>query len=262
VSDADRLHLRGGLPRSALAASDAAAASWREQYIRSLLSSDLPALGLKLPPPAARRLWTMLAHAHGRVLNASDLSRSFGMSDHAVRANIDLLESALLVRVLQPWHANVSKRQVKAPKVYIADSGVLHGLLGRATAAALGSHPSLGASWEGFALSQVAQRLSIPRDQRWFWGTHGGAELDLCIETGGRRVGFECTRTEAPSTTRSMHVAIADLGLDELVAVHAGSRTYPVADRILALALSRLGHDLSATGAPTSPPPAPPPGCA
>ncbi len=244
ISDPTLLHVRGGLPPSTLAASDEESASWREHYLRSLISRDLPALGLKLPPPAARRFWTMLAHAHGRVLNASDLSRAFGMSDHRVRDFIDLLAGALLVRVLPPWHANVGKRQVKAPKVYIADSGVLHALLGLGDARSVESHPGLGSSWEGFALAQVIERLGVPRDQCWFWGTHGGAELDLYVEAGGRRLGFEFKRTETPSTTKSMHVALADLGLDKLYVVHAGTRSFPLHERIEARAISRLWEDL------------------
>jgi len=244
IADAPLLHVRGGLPPSVLAASEQESSQWREHYIRNLLSRDLPALGLKLPPPAARRFWTMLAHAHGRVLNASDLARAFGMSDHRVREFVDLLAGALLLRVLPPWHANVGKRQVKAPKVYVSDSGVLHALLGMGDARSVESHPGLGSSWEGFALAQVVERLGVPGDQCWFWGTHGGAELDLYVEVGGRRLGFEFKRTESPSTTRSMHVALADLELDKLFVVHAGTRSFPLADRIHALAIGRLWDEL------------------
>lgn len=240
VADAARLHVRGGLPPSVLAPDDARSAQWREHYLRNLLARDLPAIGLDLAPPSARRFWTMLAHAHGRVLNVSDLSRSFGVSDHRVRAFVDLLDHALLLRVLAPWHVNIGKRQVKAPKVYIADSGVLHALLGLGDARAVESHPGLGASWEGFALGQVIERLGVPRDQCWFWGTHGGAELDLYVDVAGTKLGFEFKRSESPRTTKSMHVAIADLTLDKLFVVHAGSRSYPLADRIHALSITSL----------------------
>ncbi len=248
LADPGLLHVRGGLPPSALAHDDAAGALWRDQYLRNLLARDLPQLGLKLPPPSARRFWTMLAHTHGRVLNVSELARAFGIGDHAVRRVLDLFEHALLIRTLQPWFVNAAKRQVKSPKVYVADTGVLHSLLGLDTRDAVESHPGVGSSWEGFALSQVAARLGVPRDRCWFWGTQAGAELDLYVEMGGRRLGFEFKRTERPSTTKSMHVALADLRLDRLVVVHAGLLSYPLAERIDAIALSRLWTDLDAGG--------------
>ena len=246
VADSGLLHVRGGLPPSVLAADDAAAAQWRDHYVRSLLARDLPQLGLGLSPPAARRFWVMLAHIHGRVLNVSELARAFAMGDHAARRTIDLFEHALLVRTVQPWFANVAKRQVKAPKIYIADSGILHSLLGLDGADAVGSHPGVGSSWEGFALAQVAARLGLPRERCWFWGTHGGAELDLYVEVGGRRLGFEFKRTERPTTTKSMHVAMADLQLDRLLVVHAGTLSFPLAPGIDAIALDRIWSDLDA----------------
>ena len=188
----------------------------------------------------------MLAHIHGRVLNVSELARAFAMGDHAARRTIDLFEHALLVRTVQPWFANVAKRQVKAPKIYIADSGILHSLLGLDGADAVGSHPGVGSSWEGFALAQVAARLGLPRERCWFWGTHGGAELDLYVEVGGRRLGFEFKRTERPTTTKSMHVAMADLQLDRLLVVHAGTLSFPLAPGIDAIALDRIWSDLDA----------------
>lgn len=249
LPDPGALHLRGGLPPSVLASSDATSATWREHYVRNLVARDLPALGLTLAPPAARRFWTMLAHVHGRVLNVSDLARTFGIGDHAARRHVDLLDHALLLRTLQPWHVNVSKRQVRSPKVYIADSGVLHTLLGLQDARAVESYPDAGSSWEGFALAQVVERLGVPREQCWFWGTHSGAELDLYVEIGGRRLGFEFKRTEKPTTTKAMHVAIQDLQLDRLCLVHAGPRSAPLAPKIDGIALSRLWADLSADGA-------------
>lgn len=248
VADPPLLHRRGGLPPSVLAPDDAAAAIWREQYVRSLLARDLPQLGLDLPPPSARRFWMMLAHIHGRVLNVSELARAFGIGDHAARRTLDLFEHALLVRTVQPWHVNVAKRQVKSPKVYIADTGILHTLLGLETRDAVESHPGVGSSWEGFALAQVAARLGVPRERCWFWGTHGGAELDLYVEIGGRKLGFEFKRTERPSTTRSMHVAMADLRLDRLVVVHAGALSFPLATGIDAIALERIWTDLDPEG--------------
>jgi predicted AAA+ superfamily ATPase len=240
LADATALHVRGGLPPSTLARTDAAADHWRQQYVRALIERDLPLLGLPLAPPAARRFWTMLAHLHGGVLNASELGRAFGASDHAVRRYLDVLTQAMLVRQLQPWHANVGKRQVRAPKVYVADSGLLHTLLGLPNRRAVLANPRLGASWEGFALAQVVARLGVAREQCWFWGTHGGAELDLYVEHGGQKLGFAFKRTETPATSRSMHVALADLDLDRLYVVHAGTRSFDMAERLSAVAIGEL----------------------
>ncbi len=244
VDDLTALHMRGGLPASLGARTDAASGRWREQYVRNLVERDLRDLGLPLAPPDARRLWTMLAHSHGTTLNASELGRSFGASDHAVRRHVDLLSHALLIRPLLPWHASISKRQVRAPKLYIADPGVLHTLLGLPDRRAVESHPIVGRSWEGFAIAQVCQRLEVEAERRYFWGTHAGAELDLLVEVDGRRLGFEIKWTEAPGPTKSMRIALADLELDHLYVVHRGTRTFPIDDDITALALARVWSDL------------------
>jgi hypothetical protein len=240
-----RLWLRGGFPRSYTAPSVAASARWRRDFVRTFLERDLPMLGVRTPESALRRFWTMLAHVHGGLLNWSELGRSMGVADTTVRSYLDVLEGALVVRTLKPWHENLSKRQVKAPKVYVRDSGLLHTLLDLDTAEALDVHPRVGASWEGFALQEVIRRLGARPDQCFFWATYGGAELDLLVVAGGRRLGFEVKLTEAPGITPSMRSALADLRLDELCVVHAGKESHPLADRVRALALERLDEDLA-----------------
>lgn len=240
----DRLWLRGGFPRSYLAEDDATSGEWRRTFIETFLERDLPQLGIDVAAQTMRRFWTMLAHSHGQIWNASSLARSFGVSDTTVRRYVDHLTSALVVRQLEPWHENLKKRQVKAPKVFIADSGILHGLLGLHEFEDLMSHPVLGSSWEGFLLSEVANRLGARPEECHFWATHAGAELDLMVVRGRRRLGFEFKRTVAPRVTRSMRTALADLGLDRLEVIHAGDETFPLAGGIRAVAATRLRLDL------------------
>ncbi|MDH3604211.1 MAG: ATP-binding protein, partial [Candidatus Tectomicrobia bacterium] len=198
----DRLWLRGGFPNSFLASSEEESAEWRRDFIRTYLERDLPALGIRTPSVTLHRFWTMLAHYHAQVWNGAELARAFGVSAPTVRHYLDTLTSALVLRQLQPWYENISKRQVKAPKVYIADSGLLHALLNLPTHADLVSHPKVGASWEGFALSEVLSHLGAHDDEVFFWATHAGAELDLLVMRGRMRLGFEFKRTSAPRTTR------------------------------------------------------------
>jgi predicted AAA+ superfamily ATPase len=240
----DRLWVRGGFPRSFLAASDDESAEWRRSFIRTFLERDLPQLGVTIPAETLRRFWTMLAHYHGQVWNGAEMARAFGIAGTTVRRYLDLFTAALVLRQLQPWHANVAKRQVRSPKVYLADSGLLHTLLGLDTLHDLEGHPKVGASWEGFALSQVLVRLGAHAEESFFWATHGGAELDLLVVRGRRRLGFECKRTAAPRLSQSIHSALADLALDHVDIVHAGDHTFPLAERVRALALSRLYDDL------------------
>jgi uncharacterized protein len=235
---------RGGFPRSFLAASEAASFEWRHELIRTFLERDLPQLGFSTPSTTVRRFWTMLAHSHGQIWNASAFARSFGVADTTVRRYLDMLASTFVVRQLQPWHENLRKRQVKSPKVYLADSGLLHALLGLPEQEDLESHPQAGASWEGFGLEAVRIRLGVRSDECYFWATHAGAELDLLVVRGRKRLGFELKRTVAPQLTRSMHVALEDLRLDRLDVVHAGEQTFPLAKKIRALALPRLWEDL------------------
>jgi predicted AAA+ superfamily ATPase len=242
------LWLRGGLPRSFLAPSDAISADWRDQFVRTFLERDLAQLGIQIPAATLRRFWTMIAHYHGQIWNSSELGRAFGVSDTTVARYRDVLTGALVVRQLTPWHENLQKRQVKSPKVYIIDSGLLHTLLNLETFDDLASHPKVGASWEGFGLAEVIARLGARSRECFFWATHGGAELDLLVVRGRRRLGFEFKYSDAPQMTRSMHTALADLKLDSLDVVHAGEHTFPLHEKVRALALSRLNEDLAPLG--------------
>lgn len=247
-AELDRLWLRGGFPRSYLAQDDPASIEWRHSFLRAFLERDLPQLGIDVAPRTMRRFWTMLAHLHGQVLNASELARSFGVSDVTVRKYLDHLTSALVVQQLGPWHENLNKRQVKAPKVLIADSGILHALLNLPTHTDLSAHPKLGASWEGFLIGQVVSRLGVSWDECWFWATHSGAELDLLVVRGRTRLGFEFKRSVSPKRTRSMLVAQEDLKLDRIDVVHAGAETFPLGDAIRAVAAERLLEDVGRIG--------------
>ena len=234
------LWLRGGFPRSLLATTDAASATWRRAFLGTFFARDLPALGLNVPPPTMERFWQMLAHWHGQTWNSSEFARSFGVADTTVRRYLDLLTATFLVRQLKPWHENLGKRQVKSPKVYLADSGLLHSVFATETTGDLQRHPKVGASWEGFLLEQVVQRLGARQEECFFWGTQAGAELDLLVVRGRERRGFEFKYTETPSVTPSMRIAMADLKLDELVVVHGGSQCWPMAEGIRAVAAKRM----------------------
>ena len=238
VEQADALWWRGGFPRSFTAASDEASRIWRREFIRTTVERDLPQLGMAVASPAIYRFWSMLAHFHGQVWNAADPARSLGVGENTVRRYLDWLTQAYFVRQLQPWFANVGKRQVKAPKIYLRDTGLLHELLGIADAAALARHPKSGASWEGFALDQVL-RIARP-DEAWFWATHAGAELDLLMRKDGRRVGVEFKRADAPTLTPSMRIAMRDLDLDALYVVYPGLRRYALAEGIEVVPLGAM----------------------
>ena len=205
---------------------------------------DLPQLGVRVPAPTMRRFWTMLAHIQGQVLNLSELGRSMGVSDATVRHYADVLGQTYVVRVLQPWHENIGKRQVKAPKVYVRDSGLLHELLDVGDLRRLQGHPKLGASWEGFCIESVLQRLGVPSERAFFWGTHGGAELDLLIVHGRHRIGFEIKYTSSPAVTPSMRVALADLGLDRIDVLYPGEETLSLDAKVRAVAMRRLWRDV------------------
>jgi uncharacterized protein len=244
VRRADQLWLRGGFPRSFLAPTVAASLRWRRSFIETFLERDLPQLGVRTPGTTLRRFWSMLAHVHGQILNWSELGRSMAVSDVTVRHYVDLLAGTFMVRVLPPWFENLSKRQVKAPKVYLRDTGLMHALLDIDSASHLRGHPKVGASWEGFCVEAIIARLGARPDQCFFWATHTGAELDLLVVAGGRRLGFEIKRTVSPSVTTSMQVALRDLKLDTLFVIHAGAETFPLGKQIRAVALSRLLDDL------------------
>ena len=244
VENTLQLWLRGGFPRSFLVRSHSESDEWRRGFIRTFLERDLPQLGINIRSTTMHRFWTMLSHYHGQVWNGSEFGRSFGVADTTVRNYLDLLTSALVVRQLQPWHENISKRQVKAPKVYLADSGLLHTLLNLRTLKDLEGHPKVGASWEGFAMEQVVRRLGARRDECYFWATHGGAELDLLVVRGQRRWGFEFKRTSSPKVTPSVRSALSDLHLRSLDIIHAGETTFPLDKKIRAVALTRLLEDI------------------
>jgi predicted AAA+ superfamily ATPase len=239
-----KLWSRGGFPTSFTARSDADSARWRRDFVTTFLERDLPQLDVRTPASALRRFWSMLAHVHAQTLNWSELGRSMGVADTTVRSYVDILEGALVVSTLKPWHENLSKRQVKAPKVFIRDSGLLHTLLDIETLHKLEGHPRVGASWEGFAIQQVVQGLGVRPDQCFFWATHSGAELDLLIVAGGKRRGYEIKLGDAPGITPSMRIALADLRLDSLDVIHAGKDTYRLGERVRAVAATRILTDL------------------
>lgn len=221
---------RGGAPLSYLAADERRSFEWRERFIRLFLERDLPQLGIRAAPAAVRRFWMMLAHYNGQVWNAADPARSLGVNESTVRRYLDWLTQTYMVRQLQPWYENVGKRQVKAPKIYFRDTGLLHTLMGVRDEAGLLTHPKSGTSWEGFVLEQVLR--SARPDEAYFWGTHAGAELDLLMFKHGRRVGVEAKRADAPMLTPSMRIAMHDLRLDRLLVLYPGSRTYTLAPGI------------------------------
>lgn len=233
-----RIWWRGGFPRSFLAASDAVSRQWRDDFIQTFLERDLRRFGVQVAPIALRRFWSMVAHYHGQIWNASEIGRSLGEAHTTVKHHLDILCGALVMRQLPPWHENLSKRQVKSPKVYLRDSGLLHSLLGIQSFAALESHPKLGASWEGFALEEV---LRITGDREaYFWSTQSGAELDLLTFIRGERIGFEFKYSDAPAITKSLHVAREDLKLRRAFIVHPGAKSYPLADWISAIGVQDL----------------------
>jgi predicted AAA+ superfamily ATPase len=240
----ERLWLRGGFPRSYLAHSSAASQEWRVGFIRTFLERDLPQLGVSIRSTTMRRFWTMLAHYHGQIWNSSEFARSFGVADTTVRNYLDVLASALVVAELQAWHENIGKRQIKSPKIYLADTGILHTLLNITHPRDLESHPKLGASWEGFVISQVIRQLGARPDECYFWGTHAGGELDLLVVRGQTRLGFEVKRTSSPRLTPSMRNASRDLKLKFLDVIHAGEQTFPLGGGVRAVAFSKMLEDL------------------
>lgn len=243
----ERLWVRGGFPASFLARSNAESVRWRREFRQTFVERDVPTLEVPhTPPPAALgRFWAMLAHVHAERLNWSELGRSMGVSDVSVRRYTDVLEGALMVRLLKPWHANISKRQVKSPKLYFRDSGMLHVQLGIDSASQLVIHPRVGASWEGFVIEQIRGLMALEPDECFYWATEQGAELDLLVMRGGRRWGFEIKRTTTPAITRSMHSALNDLELDRLWVVHAGDATFSLSREVTAIAWRDLHHRLS-----------------
>lgn len=237
-SDASQLWLRGGFPRSFLAATDDDSWMWRKQFAATLVERDLPSWGVRVPSSTLLRFWQMLAHYHGQIWNAADIARSMGLSEPTVRSYLDIMTDALVVRQLQPYHVNIAKRQVRSPKIYMRDTGLLHQLLSIRSNHDLLHHPKSGASWEGWIIEEIL--ASVEPDSFWFWATHSGAEIDLYIELFGRKIGIECKRTDHPKVTRSIRQAITDLQLDEVIIVHSGDSTFPLADNVQAMSVQSV----------------------
>jgi predicted AAA+ superfamily ATPase len=231
------LWLRGGFPDAYTARDEPASVLWREDFIRGYLERDLSMMGFTAPPTSMRRFWTMLAHSHGQTLNLKRLADALGETPHKVRRYLDSLTSTFMLRQLQPWFANTAKRQVKAPQLYITDTGLLHTLLGIETHADLLSHPIAGASWESFAMGEIVHRFGFSLRSCFFWGAHSGAELDLFYMAGAQRLGFEFKLSTTPRTTKSMHIAIETLELDRLYIVTPGTESWPMGGKLRTLGL-------------------------
>ena len=233
------LWLRGGLPRSHLARNDAESFLWREQYVQDLLERDFPQWGVRIPATTLRHFWKMLADNHGQVWNASPVAKKMNVSPPTIRRYLDLMTGAFMIRQLPAYHANLGKkplhatlrtRQIKAPKIYIRDSGILHQLLTIKTKDDLITHPTVGASWKGFVIEQLLAQLEP--DEAYFWGIHQGAEIDLVLYWEGRWIGVQCKREDAPGMTRSIQTALNDLGLERVVIVYPGERSYPLNEQV------------------------------
>ena len=239
TTDMQRHWLHGSFPISFLANSDTDSFVWRKNFIRTFLERDLPQIGVRIQASTMLRFWTMLAHYHGQIWNAAELARAMSVNESTTRKYVDLLEDLFMVRQLQPWHANLKKRQVKAPKVYLRDSGLLHNLLGIRTTKELLVHPKSGASWEGYALEELL-KVAIA-DEAYFWATHAGAELDLLLLKDGRKYGVECKRVDAPRLTPSMKSALENLELEKLTVFYPGDKTYKLAEQVTVAPLAVLG---------------------
>lgn len=232
-----KLWLRGGFPVSYLADSNKESYVWRQAYISTYMERDIPSLGFNIPPLQMRRLWMMLAHNHGNILNMTEIGKSLSITNHTVRKYVDILTGTFMVRLLEPWFENISKRQVKTPKVYIRDSGLLHTLVGIQNDEELQVYPRLGASWEGFALEEIIKSYDAQPEECFFWATQSGAELDLLIVKDGKRIGFEIKYSDTPKITKSMMIALQDLSLDHVYVIHPHSGAFPLADKITAQGL-------------------------
>lgn len=233
--------LRGGFPLSFLAENDSDSFAWRKNFVQTFLERDLPRWGVQSPSGNLLRFWTMISHYHGQIWNAAEPARSMGVSEPTIRRYLDLLQDVFMVRILQPWHTNLKKRQVKSPKIYFRDSGLLHALLGVRSHHDLQTHPKSGASWEGYVIEEAIK--SIDPDEAYFWGTHNGAELDLLLLKNGQRLGLECKRVDAPRLNQSMQIALEDLQLNHLAVIYPGERSYPLAEKVTAVPLSSLGTE-------------------
>ncbi|MBI3315243.1 MAG: ATP-binding protein [Candidatus Omnitrophica bacterium] len=234
----ERLWLRGGFPRSYLAKGEAGSFQWRQDFIATFLERDIPNLGLQIPPRMLQRFWSMLAHYHGRLFNASEIGRSLGVSDHTARRYLDLLAATFMIREIKPWFYNTKKRIIKSPKIYFRDSGILHALLSIEDKKGLITHPQLGGSWEGFAVEEAIRVLEIREHQAFFWGVHTGAEMDLVFEKNGRLYGIEVKYTQVPAMTFSIKAAINDLSLEHVWIIYPGTQEYPLSKNVTVSPLS------------------------
>ena len=235
--DIDNLWVRGGFPLSYLADNDELSFLWRQNYVKTFLERDVPRLGFSIPTMQLRRFWMMLCHYHGGIFNASELGKSLGVSHHTAKNYLDILEGTFMVRVLQPWHENLKKRQVKTPKIYFRDSGIYHVLLGLNSYESMAISPKIGSSWEGFALEQVINHYNAESEECYFWSAHGVAEIDLVIIKDGKRVGFEFKYSSTPKITKSIEIALSDLKLDQVKIIFPGDKTYKLSEKIKAIGL-------------------------
>lgn len=243
LENLNTLWLRGGFPRAFLAKTDELSYRWRKDFVSTILSRDLFEHRISISPQTLLRFWKMLAHYHGQVWNASEFSRSFGLSDSTVRRYVDLLSDLFLVMQLQPWHENLKKRQIKSPRIFLSDSGLLHALLGLKTEDDLLNHPRLGASWEGFGIHTLMARFQLSFDECYFWATHAGAELDLMVIHKNERYGFEIKRTANPVVTKSMRIALQDLNLEHVYVIHAGNHVFQMDSKITAIPLNQIWNE-------------------
>ncbi len=238
AKEQDQLWRRGGFPRSFLASDEKTSNNWRRDFINTFLERDIPQFGFSIPATSLYRFWSVLANYHGQVWNASEAARTVNISENSARRYVDLLQDLFMIRLLQPWHANIGKRQIKSPKLYFRDTGLLHALLGIQTEKDLNLHPRSGASWEGFVIEEVIK--AVNPDEVYFWGAHSGAELDLLLFKDGKRIGVECKRMDAPRITPSMKAAMQDLDLSELIVLYPGAKPYSLTEKIKVIPLSEL----------------------
>lgn len=234
--------LRGGFPLSYLAASDTDSFLWRKNFIQTFLERDLPQLGIRVPSVTLQRFWVMISHYHGQIWNAAEPARSLSIGETSIRRYLDLLTDVFMIRQLRPWFSNIAKRQIKSPKIYLRDSGLLHCLLGIRSARELLEHPKAGASWEGYVIEEVLRKTDP--DEAYFWGTHGGAEIDLVLKKNGKMYGVECKKVDAPAMTPSMRIAISDLGLDRIFVIYPGPKKYIIDEKIEAVPFDKLTDGL------------------
>jgi len=244
IDDTQLLWERGGFPNSYLAPSSDISYQWRLDYIRTFLEQDIPNLGFRIPPPQLRRCWQMLSHYHGQIFNANELARALMLTGQTVRRYLDILTGTFMIRTLHPWTENIAKRQVKSPKIYFRDSGMLLALMGLKNHNELFTSPKLGSLWEGFALEEIVRIFKADPEDCFFWATHAEAELDLLLFKDGKRYGFEIKYTDFPRTTKSMHSALEDLKLDSLTVIYLGSAIFPLTEKITACGFDTLKNGL------------------